>query len=187
MDISYEDESSIISGCIKNERKAQEILYKKYFQKMYTMCLRYTNDQELICGIVNDAFLSVFKNISKYENRGVFEGWIRRITFNTLADHFRKTNKHIKFLLMDESSEQRIYENKISESYDYDDIIAKINTLPNTFKEVFVKYAIEGFNHREIGEELNISEGTSKWYLWEARKKLQCLFNMTNTGIGYGK
>jgi RNA polymerase sigma factor (sigma-70 family) len=187
MDISYKDELALIQGCINNERKAQEILYKAFFGKMFTMCMRYTSDQDLICAIINDAFLSVFKNISKYENRGVLEGWIRRITFNTLADHFRKENKQIKFLLIDEYHNAPIGENKLSETYDYDDIIAKINTLPGNFKDVFVKYAIEGYNHREIGEELQISEGTSKWYLFEARKKLQALFKISNTTIKYGR
>lgn len=187
MDITYKDESALIAGCINNERKAQEILYKEFFGKMFSMCMRYTNDQDLICAIINDAFLSVYKNISKYESRGVLEGWIRRITFNTLADHFRKENKQIKFLLIDEYHESHLWESKISETYDYDDILSKINTLTGTFKDVFVKYAIEGYNHKEIGEELQISEGTSKWYLYEARKKLQALFNISNTSYKYGR
>jgi RNA polymerase sigma factor (sigma-70 family) len=187
MGITYKDESELIRGCINNDRKAQEQLYKSFFGKMFTMCMRYTSDKELICAIINDAFLNVFKNISKYENRGVFEGWIRRITFNTLADHFRKENKQIKFLLIDEYHSGHLGDNKLSETDDYDDIIAKINSLPGNFKDVFVKYALEGYNHREIGEELQISEGTSKWYLFEARKKLQALLKISNTSVKYGR
>ena len=99
----------------------------------------------------------------------------------------RKENKQIKFLLIDEYHESHLWESKISETYDYDDILSKINTLTGTFKDVFVKYAIEGYNHKEIGEELQISEGTSKWYLYEARKKLQALFNISNTSYKYGR
>ncbi|MBC7886209.1 MAG: RNA polymerase sigma factor [Saprospiraceae bacterium] len=183
--ISNIEEHNLIKGCVNNDRKYQEVLYKKYFQSMYQMCLRYSKDDYTICAILNDAFLTVFKNIHKFESRGSLEGWIRRITFNTLADHFRKENRQMRFLLIDDHSEKiPSYE---PELHDYDDIILKINTLKGSFKEVFVKYAIEGYNHKEIGECLSISEGTSKWYLSEARKKLQAMFNLNNSTYQYGK
>lgn len=186
-DFLIKDEQNLILGCKNNDRKSQETLYKKYFQKMYLMCLRYTKDEDKICQIINDAFLSVFKNIDKFENRGVFEGWIRRITFNTLADFFRRENKQIKFLLIEESNVTLNYGQEFSSSDDYDDILSKINTLTGSFKEVFIKYAIEGYNHKEIGKELSISEGTSKWYLSEARKKLQLLLQQNHATARYGR
>ncbi len=180
------DESSLIKGCTNNDRKCQEQLYKLYFSKMFQMCLRYTQDEDVICAIINDAFLSVFKNIGKFESRGSLEGWVRRITFNTMADYFRKKNKEIRFLNIDD------YDYNISDNsapiHDYDDILSKIDTLSGSIKEVFVKYAIEGYSHKEIGEYLRISEGTSKWYLSEARKKLQALIKYSNNSTyQYGK
>jgi RNA polymerase sigma-70 factor (ECF subfamily) len=151
------------------------------------MCKRYTQDDDQICLIVNDAFLSVFKNINKFENRGSLEGWIRRITFNTLSDHFRKEKKNIKFLLLEEHNTNQLDTYKTEENDDYDDIISKINTLSGSCKDVFIKYAIEGYNHKEIGERLRISEGTSKWYLSEARKKLQLLFQNHQASLRYGR
>ncbi|MBK8515855.1 MAG: RNA polymerase sigma factor [Saprospiraceae bacterium] len=178
----------LIKGCINNDRKSQESLYTKYFKKMFLMCSRYSHDESLIGEIVNDSFLSVFKNIHKYEGRGSLEGWIRRITFNTLADHFRKKNREIKFLLIDENEYMHLSDFQTnSDTHDYDDIISKVNTLKGSFKDVFVKYAIEGYNHKEIGEALHISEGTSKWYLSEARKKLQLLFNTKQKSFRYGR
>lgn len=187
MNIFIKDDQSLIEGCVKNHRSAQEQLYKKYFNKMYAMCLRYTNDQEIICSIINDAFLNVFKNIGKYENRGAFEGWIRRITFHSLADHFRKENKKIKFLLSDEHESYEIHDDKLTQSHDYEEILSKIELLTGACKEVFVKYAIEGYNHKEIADKLEISEGTSKWYLSEARKKLQSLLNIPQQSFKYGR
>ncbi|MGB4959597.1 MAG: sigma-70 family RNA polymerase sigma factor [Saprospiraceae bacterium] len=181
------DDHILVKGCTENNRKSQELIYKKYFYKMYVMCRRYTTDDDKIGQIINDAFLSVFKNIEKFEFRGSFEGWIRRITFNSLSDHFRKEKRNIKFLLIDEYYHASPSSSHVDDKYDYDELIAKINTLEGSFKEVFVKYAIEGYNHKEIGASLQISEGTSKWYLSEARKKLQSLFKMTNQSVGYGR
>lgn len=153
---------------------------------MFQMCQRYTQDEDVICGIINDAYLSVFKNINKFESRGSLEGWVRRITFNTMADHFRKRNKEVRFLNIDD------HDYNLSDSttplHDYDEILSKINTLTGSIKEVFMKYAIEGYSHKEIGESLQISEGTSKWYLSEARKKLQALIKYSNnSSYQYGK
>lgn len=188
MELISEIEQSYIEGCKRNDRKSQELLYKKYFRKMFLMCSRYSADETIICEIINDAFLNVFKNIAKFENRGSLEGWIRRITFNALADHFRREKRDIKFIFVEENDLKNI---PVSHSndlvFDYDDILSKINTLDGSFKSVFIKYAIEGYNHKEIGEELHISEGTSKWYLSEARKKLQKLFNLQTKQLKYGR
>ena len=151
------------------------------------MCLRYTTDDNLICEIINDAFLHTFKNIQKFEGRGSLEGWIRRITFHALADYFRKENKQIKFLLVDDYEPMAIAQNNQDLECDYDDLLSKIDSLKGRFRDIFIKYAIEGYNHREIGEELDISEGTSKWYLAEARKKLQLLFNVSSNHQKYGR
>ena len=135
------------------------------------MCQRYTQDEDTICAIINDAYLSVFKNINKFESRGSLEGWVRRITFNTMADYFRKKNKEIKFLNIDD------HDFHLSDAsapiHDYDDIISKIETLTGSVKEVFVKYAIEGYSHKEIADLLNIQESTSRSQLVKARKQLQ--------------
>ncbi len=174
---SYTDED-LIKGCIDNNRKSQELLYKKYFPKMAMLCRKYTTEDDVSGVIINDAFLSVFKNIDKFQQKGSFEGWIRKITFNTLADYFRKENKQIKFLTIeDHVTTSNLKENSILE---YEDLLAKVDKLQGTFKDVFVKFSIEGYNHKEIGEELHISEGTSKWYLSEARKKLQNLISPNN-------
>jgi RNA polymerase sigma factor (sigma-70 family) len=177
------DLKELIAGCANNDRKAQESLYKAYFSKMYQMCLRYSKDEETNSAIVNDAFLSIFKNIGKFEQKGSFEGWLRRITFNKMADHFRKVNKDIKFLELDGFEKSAIQLS--SDQLEYDQILEKVNQLTGSCKDVFMKYAIEGYSHKEIGIALNISEGTSKWYLSEARKKLQHM--LSKSIVSYGE
>jgi RNA polymerase sigma factor (sigma-70 family) len=161
----------IIKGCIQNNRRAQEALYRNYFVVMWRMCQRYTQDEDRLMSIVNDGFLRAFKKIHLYQFQGSLEGWIRRIVYNALSDYFRKENKYLKFLILEERD--RKINPSIHNELNFDDVIQLVNRLPSTTKKVFTLYAIEGFTHKEIGQQLNISDGTSKWHLSEARKKLK--------------
>ena len=164
-------EKEIINGCARNERLFQEILYKQYFGKMMSICLRHTHDKENALLIVNDGFLKVFKNIEKYSFQGSFEGWIRKIVFRCISDYFRKESKHLKAIVFMEQDDI-IEDTALSKLY-FDELIDLVYELPIATSEVFLLYAIEGYKHREIGERLNISEGTSKWHLSNARKLLK--------------
>ena len=169
----------LIKACGKNNRRAQERIYRKLFPKMIAMVYRYTTDQDKALMIVNDGFLKMFKNIESYEYKGSFESWVRRLVFNSISDYFRKENKYLKFLIFEEH-EKQLDDSVISKLY-YEDLINLVDKLEGNTHKVFCLYAIEGFNHREIGELLNISEGTSKWHLSEARKKLKKLINRSST------
>ena len=174
---------NIIKGCIKNNRKSQQELYHLFFPKMIAMCLRYTKDEDKAMIIVNDGFLKVFKNIKKFEFRGSFEGWVRRLVFNCISDHFRKENKYLKMMVFEEQ-EKNSDEVALDRLF-YDDLIDLVNRLPGNNHKVFHLYAIEGFSHREIAEQLMISEGTSKWHLSEARKKLKKMIYNTRLTINH--
>lgn len=163
----------IIEGCKANDRKCQEELYRTFFNKMLAMCRRYTQDEDQLVSIINDGFLKVFLKIDTFKGSGSFEGWVRRLVFTSLSDFFRKENKYLKFMIFD--TPDSVLKSDSEESLYYQDIISLIERLPDKTKEVFHRYAIEGYTHKDIGEELNISEGTSKWHLSEARKKLQIL------------
>lgn len=165
---SYSEEE-IIKGCKRNSRKFQELLYFKYFDKMYGMCLRHTSDKEIAMTVLNDGFLKIFKNIEKYRYDGSFEGWVRKVIYNTLRDYYRKKSNNQRFL--------EIFENQGNDknlnNLEYDDILRMIDTLPQKSKKVFVMYAIEGYKHHEISKILNIPVGTSKWHLSQAKEKLK--------------
>lgn len=135
------------------------------------MCRRHTSDEQIAMTIINDGMLKVFKNIESYNFKGSFEGWVRRIVFRSLSDYYRKENKYIKFLIFEEK-EKKTSDNVLANLY-YDDLIQLTESLPYKMKQVFSMYAIEGYTHKEIGERLEISAGTSKWYLSEARKELK--------------
>jgi RNA polymerase sigma factor (sigma-70 family) len=166
----YTDEE-LIEGCVANDRQWQERLYRRYFQPMMSMCMRYAADREEAMTIVNDGFLRVFKKIHLYAFKGSFEGWIRRLVWHSLADHYRKKSKYLHFLVFEERDApmeatplQNLYAG---------DILTLVDQLPPASQEVFRLYAIEGFSHIEIARQLGISDGTSKWHLSNARQKLK--------------
>lgn len=135
------------------------------------MCLRYAANREEAMTIVNDGFLRVFKKIHLYSFKGSFEGWIRRLVWHSLADYYRQQSKYLHFLVFEERDTpleatplQKLYAG---------DILKLVERLSPVSQEVFRLYAIEGYTHVEIGRRLGISDGTSKWHLSNARRKLK--------------
>ncbi len=173
------EERVLIEACVRNERAAQEKLYKQYFPKMLQLCFRYTNDRDKAMEIVNNGFLRVFKKIDTFAFAGSFEGWMRKLVFHCISDHFRKENKYINHFVLEEK-EKVTTVNALDQLY-AEDILDLIANLPSTSQSVFRMFAIEGYSHKEISEKLNFSEGNSKWHLSQARKILKDqLFNNRN-------
>lgn len=164
-------EEKIIQGCISNDRKAQEILYRYFFPKMLAMCRRFTTDEDRLVSIINDGMLRVFLNIDQYKGSGSFEGWVRKIVFRSLSNHFRKDKKYLKIIYLEEKDKSS-QADALGDLY-YEDLMKVVDSLPDMMKKVFERYVILGMTHKEIGVELNISEGTSKWHLSKAREKLR--------------
>ena len=142
------------------------------------MVRRYTNDEDKLIDILNNGFLKAFKNIGKYEWKGSFEGWLRKIMFHAVSDYMRSQSKDVKFLVFDnEVREQGVpAENTLY----FDDLMKLIEQLPEMNLKVFQLYAIEGYRHAEIAQILNINDNTSRWYLSEARKQLKQRLTMIN-------
>lgn len=170
----YTDEE-LVAGCLRNDRQIQEQLYRQYFGSMIAMCLRHTSDREVAMTIVNNGFLRVFKKIDKYSFKGSFEGWIRRIVYHSVSDYFRNKSNTLRFLEIEDRDKPM--NSKALDNLYLDDLMGMVDDLPPATKEVFRLYAIEGYTHVEIAKKINISEGTSKWHLSAARKKLKTMIN----------
>ena len=183
MHISQKDEI-LVKGCIANNRSAQEGLYRKYFDIAKRMCIRYTQDEDVLITVINDGFLRIFKNISKYEGKGSFEGWIKRLIFNALSDYFRKENRRQKLVSIEYAKDKKVSD--IIENLYLEDLKEVVNQLSKTTQEVFILYAIEGYTHKEISIKLSIAEGTSKWHLNKARNTLQSIIKKKKLNIHYG-
>jgi RNA polymerase sigma factor (sigma-70 family) len=167
---TYTDEE-LVRACARNDRRAQEALYRRFFPGMLRMCLRYTRDEAAALDILNAGFLRVFQKMDTFAFKGSLEGWIRRLVYHAIADHFRNNARYLHFLVLDEQDDavaeqghERLFE---------EDILQLIRQLPPTSQTVFRLYAIEGYSHAEIAETLAISEGTSKWHLSTARQRLR--------------
>lgn len=177
MDLANQDIlNNIIKQCIKEDRKAQKELYKLYYSKMMNVCYRYAKNSDDAQDLLQDGFVKVFSHLKSYDFKGSFEGWIRKIMVNTAIDFYRK-NKGIYFVEDDNNfiletvrieSADSIYSN-----FGVDEIMHSIQQLSPVYKTVFNMYVIDGYSHKEISEQLNISEGTSKSNLSKAKQNLQ--------------
>jgi len=180
MTVNPQELEILISGCQKNDRKAQQTMHKLYYGSFMAICLRYTRNEDQAADILQNSFIKIFKNIKKYEGQGSFEGWMKRIVVNTAIDYHRK--KKNDFLLLPEDQEleqfEQIDETDDDESeYPYSpaDVINAIQKLTPAYRMVFNLYVIEHYQHKEIAEKLGISIGTSKSNLLKAKLKLKKL------------
>ncbi|GHA26862.1 DNA-directed RNA polymerase sigma-70 factor [Salinimicrobium marinum] len=177
----YKNERQLIARVAKNNREAQQQLYKKFSGKMLSVCRMYTKDVQHAEEVMLNGFLKVFTHISDFKSDGSFEGWVRRIMIRE-AISFLRRQKKLEFqeeVILNESF------NNIQSDIDVEHIQRLIDGLPEGYRVVFVMYAIEGYKHQEIAELLNITPGTSKSQLFKARKMLQEKLQMKNTS-GYG-
>ena len=151
----------------------QEELYNRFAAKMYAVCLRYANNAEDAQDLLQDGFVKVFRNLHRFRAEGSFEGWIRRVFINSSIEHFRK--KSLQLSKVSEKEEETIGDTDTSalDNLAEKDIVKLIQELSPGYRTVFNLYVVEGYSHREIGEKLGISEGTSKSQLARARSILQ--------------
>ena len=170
-----------IEGCIKNDRRAQEALYKAYYRAMISLCLRYTGSSEDAVEVLNNGFFKVFKNIQQYDrNKGSLYTWIRIVVINSCLDFIRQKEK-IEIEREPEKKMDVAIPPGVLEKMGADELLSMIRRLPPATGAVFNLFAIEGFSHKEIAVMMRISEGTSKWHLSEGRRKLQSMIQLENT------
>lgn len=169
-------DKNLLEGCIKNDRKAQEMLYKQFYGAMINICTRYTKNEEDAIEVLHNGFLKVYKHIGSYDaTKASLYTWIKTIMVNSAIDFIRSRQKFKNNIELKESHEIAGMDNEAIHRMGATELLKLIQKLPNATQTVFNLYVIEGYNHREIGEILGISDGTSKWHLSEARRQLQQL------------
>ncbi len=164
-------EEKIIADCIDGKRSAQRLLYNKYANILFSICLRYANNKDEAEDILQEGFLKIFLNLKSYRNEGSFEGWLKKIIVNTAITYVRINVKtfsleninDIPDEIEEDSGEYVIHPTQLFE-------ILKL--LPSQLRIVFNLYAIEDYTHKEISDLLEISESTSRTNLFRARKML---------------
>lgn len=178
-----EDElQRIIDGCLQQERKSQELLYKKLYGFAMKICLRYAGNQYEASDIVNEGFFKAFTNIEKYDPGRPFLAWISKIMYNACIDYYRSNLKWTQLAGL-EKSEQKADEPVLEHQLDYEDLLALIQRLPPAYRMVFNLYAVDGFSHEEIAAMTGISVSTSRSNLYKARQKLQQMLSLPQSII----
>ena len=151
----------------------QEELYNRFSGKMYAVCLRYANNADDAQDLLQEGFIKVYRNLHRFRAEGSFEGWIRRVFVNSAIEHFRK--KSIELSKVSDKEENTIEDSDVPalDQPAERDIVKLIQDLSPGYRTAFNMYVVEGYSHKEIGDLLGISEGTSKSQLARARSILQ--------------
>ncbi len=175
--MDMQPDADLLLRCRKNNRKAQNELYRFCYGYLMAICLRYCNQREDAEALLNLGFLKLVTNLDKYKESVPFKSWMSRIMINAIIDEFRKDQKRRDAMTgIDIDEVQNLDQvdfNEAAQQLEAEELERMIQRLPDMSRKVFNLYAIDGFTHKEIGEMLNISNGTSKWHVSFARKSLQ--------------
>jgi len=167
----------LIIDCTNKSVKAQADLYKLFSSTLFSVCLKYSRNYTEAEDNLQDSFLIIFNKIGQYKHKGSFEGWLKRVTVNTVLQKYRKQRV---FDLMNEEQveapEVEIEEDDIS----LDFLLKIIQELPDRYRLVFNLYAMDDYSHKEIATMLEISIGTSKSNLARARMILKTKIQENN-------
>ncbi len=175
------EEEELLLACKKEDRVAQERLYKKYYHALITICLRYTCDEQDAVHILNQSFLKIFQHIHTYNSElASLYTWMQTIVVRTTLDWIKSNQKWNtnKIELNDDDS---AVDPSVYSKLDGNDILKIIKQLPSTTQTVFNMYVFDGFTHAEIAKQLNISDGTSKWHVSNARNKIKQILKTWNS------
>ncbi|MFX0555979.1 RNA polymerase sigma factor [Maribacter sp. CXY002] len=156
----------LIHKCKKGERKAQGQLYQEYANILFGICLKYSRNKTEAEDNLHDSFITIFDKIGQYNSKGSFEGWIKRITVNTVLQKYRK-EEYLN--VVDENTGEEVTLDSIYTEIDLQTLLKYIRELPNKYRTTFNLYVLDGYTHKEIGELLGTTIGTSKSNLARAR------------------
>lgn len=165
-------ETELIEACRKCDRTAQKALYERMAPKMLSVCRRYVRDRMEAEDILVVSFTRVFERIHQFKGDGSFEGWVRRIVVNESLTYLRR-NKALYLETDLETAERETASTVLETDLEAEDLMKLVQELPAGYRMVFNLYAIDGFSHKEIAEQIGITESTSKSQLSRARTHLQ--------------
>src|SRR5574338_1299896 len=166
-------EEAILQVCLNNDATAQRELYNKYSPKMLSVCDRYAHIREDAEDMLQEGFIKVFLQIKSFENRGAFEGWIRRIIVHTCINILKKNKKFNESVDIIHATSVQVREESVPSIIQAKQVVECIRLLPIGYRTVLNLYAIEGYSHREISNMLDIEESTSRSQYTRAKAMLE--------------
>ena len=168
-------EQTIIAGCLHNDAAAQRELYNRFSPKMLSVYYRFAQSREDAEDMLQEGFIKVFTQIHTFQNKGAFEGWIRRIIVHTCINFLKKNKKFNESVDLDYANTLQVREETIPSMMQARQIIECIRLLPLGYRTVLNLYALEGYSHREIGGMLDIEESTSRSQYTRAKAMLEAI------------
>jgi RNA polymerase sigma-70 factor (ECF subfamily) len=169
----------LIIQCKKQDAKAQGELYNRYSGILFSICLRYSPNYAEAEDSLQDAFITIFKKVEQFKDKGSFEGWMKRITVNTVLQKYRK--QRVFDIVREDQIEDEIDLQVEDEGIPLDFLLKIIQELPHRYRLVFTMYVMDDYSHKEIGQMLGISDGTSKSNLARARMILKAKIDDYNS------
>ncbi|MBC7588031.1 MAG: sigma-70 family RNA polymerase sigma factor [Chitinophagaceae bacterium] len=166
-------EQTIIAGCLHNDAASQRELYSRYSPKMLSVCYRFAHNREDAEDMLQEGFIKVFTQIQTFQNKGAFEGWIRRIIVHTCINFLKKYKKFNDSIDLAYATALSVKEETMPSIMQAKQVVECIRLLPTGYRTVLNLYAIEGFSHREIGNMLDIEESTSRSQYTRAKAMLE--------------
>ncbi|MBL7806997.1 MAG: sigma-70 family RNA polymerase sigma factor [Saprospiraceae bacterium] len=167
-------DQELVSGILKGSAAHQSALYHQFSVPMFRILLRYAKDRAEAEDMLQDGFVRVYRDMAQFRGDGALGGWIRRIMVNTALSHLRKQRDFVKDVPDFNVFESKFHtEEDFASNLDAETLLSYLQKLPPGYRTVFNFYAIEGFSHEEIAEQLGISIGTSKSQLYKAREFLK--------------
>lgn len=170
--MSYE---VLISGCLQNDPAAQRELYNRFSSKMLSVCYRYAQSREDAEDMLQESFIKIFTQIHTFENKGTFEGWVRRIIVHTCINFLKKYKKFSESVDIAYASTLHVKEETIPSIMQAKQVVECIRLLPIGYRTVLNLYAIEGYSHKEIAVMLDIEESTSRSQYTRSRNMLETI------------
>lgn len=168
-----EQPERLIQACINGDRSSQSSLYEQFATKMFGVCMRYSKNREEAEEIMQEGFVQVFKSLHNFKYAGSFEGWIRKIMVYCAIQHFRSKPKMHPVVDIENSQAEEMGSEDILAMLHKKELLKMVQALPPACRLIFNLYVFEGMKHREIAEQLGISEGTSKSNFFDAKVLLQ--------------
>lgn len=167
-----DDLASVLIACRTGDERAQRYLIGQFMGYAKSICQRYTSHSAETEEIINEGFLKVFTHLDRYDPTQPFKAWLRTILVNTAVDYYRRQQKWVHQVSLDEL-DIIDWNDDVIAAISAQEILALVQQLPPAYRMVFTLFVVEGYSHREISDMLSIQEGTSKSNLRDARRKLQ--------------
>lgn len=169
-------ENHLIERCIRGDRRAQTEFHKEHFAYMMSLAFEYTNQRDTALDWVSQAYVRIFLNLKKFDQERALKPWMKVILKNVIHDDLRKRAREMARWVEERAEDLPAHDMPV-DSTQFSDLREVINQelehMGEEFKRVFVLHVVEGYSHKEIAAELGMAVGTSRWYLSEAKRKLQ--------------